>query len=784
MVADRYRVERLLGQGAMGAVFEVTTSDGNRFALKSLFKAGGRIGKGEHARFLREASITGKLTGENIARVHDHGFDPQTGNPFLVMDLLQGEDLEAAIARVGPLEPAIASAIVLQVCRALEGAHAAGIVHRDIKPPNIFLHAVGDSITVKTCDFGIAKLLDYGESLTATGSVLGSPLYMAPEQFRDSKGVDERSDVWSVAMTLYHALAGRPAMAAAQTFPELVMLVTRGDIPPLQSVAPWVESDLAAVVHGALLVDRNARCPSVRQFAMALESASHPPMPIPRAAIAPMDPARRSRITERTVVPTSWADVSPPISSTIEHTDPLIGQTLSGRYRLQRVLGRGGMGAVYQAESSNGESFAVKVIRPDLGEHRGREAIRRFVREAKASQDIDSPYIARIVDAGADEERGLPYLAMELLRGRDLGALIRELGPLEPDTIVPLFVQALAGLSAAHARGVVHRDIKPANIFLHETPSGDVVAKLCDFGVAKQIVQVDESTELTKTGGVLGSPMYMSPEQAQNAKNVDLRSDIWSIGISMYEALTGTKAWEGSTMGELILAICTRTLQPMLEVAPWVRPEIAAAVHRATERDPAKRFASADEMAAALRPLVSRTTVGTGALRGVSPERRRAAIAARSSQQLPYTGDSSGTGQPNSAVSIAQAPARTRGSLVAIVAVTAVLGAAGGAVLFARGSGVPATGPSVPPQAAVLPTTAPTSSEPVMLAPPPESAAPEPPAASSPPVVASSAPAPPVAAAKPVGAGGKTRAAAPKPSASSAPAAPTAPAAPSFKTTW
>jgi eukaryotic-like serine/threonine-protein kinase len=670
LVAERYRIERKLGQGAMGAVFAATAPDGKSVALKMFFRIlGGKELAQERARFFREASVSRNLKSDHIVRVHEHGFDPETGMPFLAMDLLDGEDLESAIARVGPLDPALAVAVALQACSALQLAHRAGVIHRDIKPQNIFLHAMSDTVVAKVCDFGIAKVLDQ-DSLTATGSVLGSPLYMAPEQFANSKDVDERTDLWSLGMTLYHALAGRAAFQDLQSLAKLVVAVTGGDVPPLRSFAPWVPPDLEAAVHGTLISSRSARCASVRELAAVLESAVPRIPPLTKQAFRPMAAEARQPVANERTLPTAWSAVMSQSSVNIED-DPLVGQLLSDRYRLVRVLGRGGMGAVYEATTPNGETFAVKVIRPDLSDRKGKDALRRFVREAKASQGIDSPYVAQIVDAGADEARGVPYLVMELLRGRDLGALIKDLGPLDPESILPAIVQACDGLTAAHARGIVHRDIKPANIFLHETPGGDVVAKVCDFGVAKQIVQVEEGTELTRTGGVLGSPMYMSPEQAQNAKNVDHRSDVWSLGISLYEALTGTKAWEGSTMGELILAICTRELQPLLEVAPWVRPELAAAMHKATQRDPALRFATTAEFRAALAPLCASTVMKVGAIQGVSPERRRTALAARSTSQVSRYLDSNSASTPT-ASSSATVPRSRTGMVVGGVAATVV----------------------------------------------------------------------------------------------------------------
>jgi serine/threonine protein kinase len=673
VVGGKYRLLRVLGRGGMGQVFEAE-HDGKRVALKSLFRIeDGTAGASERARFQREAGATRGLESEHLIQVLDHGFDE--GIPFLVMELLDGEDLESAVKRVGPLDPAVAGAIVAQACRGLAVAHDAGIVHRDIKPANIFLQRKDDgTLVAKVCDFGVAKVVTE-EGLTATGSVLGSPLYMPPEQLRNAKLVDARCDVWSLGMSLYHALAGVAALERVKTFADLVVALSRGDFPAIQDVAPWVPADLARVLHGTILVDPAARCPSMRELHVALTAALPKGMRLTADLVAPLSADRMATLAPKIALPKRWESPSAAAfeSTMMEEEDALLGQTLAGKYALRRVLGRGGMGAVYEAKGTDGKGYAVKVIRPDLGDTKGREATKRFVREARASQGIESPYVAQILDAGSDDARGLPYIAMELLSGHDLGRVIKDVGPLEPEAVIPIFVQACEGLAAAHGRGIVHRDIKPANIFLHEE-GGAVTAKLCDFGVAKQIAQMDEGTELTRTGGVLGSPMYMSPEQATNAKNVDHRSDLWSLGMSLYEALTGHKPWEGTSMGELILAICTREVQPLTELAPWVSPPLAAIVNRALARKPDDRFQSAEDFAAALRPLAKSKTVKADAFRTPSEERRRIAAAARSSPSVARStgGISTVAGQT--------APVdkpKGRGAAFALVAVIAVAGGLG-----------------------------------------------------------------------------------------------------------
>jgi serine/threonine-protein kinase len=311
--------------------------------------------------------------------------------------------------------------------------------------------------------------------------------------------------------------------------------------------------------------------------------------------------------------------------------DPLLATTLAEKYRIVRVLGGGETGTVYEARTTDGKGVALKVVRPDLRTSEGREAAKRFARGAKASHGIESPYVAQTVDAGADEARGVSYVAMELLNGRDLGRAIGELGPLNADAVVPIFIQACEGLAAAHGLGIVHRNIKPANLFLHETAKGTLVAKVCDFDVAKQITLVEEGSSLTAKGGTLGSPMYMSPEQTLSSKNVDHRSDLWSLGVSLYEALTGEKAWKAKGMSELAVAICTREVQPIRELAPWIDPGLAEVVKKALARKPDDRIASAQDFVAALRPYATLKRVTPDALKAGVEERRRMAAEARSS---------------------------------------------------------------------------------------------------------------------------------------------------------
>jgi serine/threonine-protein kinase len=285
-----------------------------------------------------------------------------------------------------------------------------------------------------------------------------------------------------------------------------------------------------------------------------------------------------------------------------------IGTTVDGKYHITRLVGAGAMGSVFEAEhTGTGRRVAVKVISSgDLT--RDEQIVGRFQREARAAGAIDTQYITQVLDTGRDRESGLPYLVMEYLTGEDVQHLLKRLGPISPDLALRIAAQACLGLQKAHEAKVVHRDIKPANLFLARRDAGEIIVKLLDFGIAK--VKMDqaneaEGNELTRTGSMLGSPLYMSPEQARGNKSIDHRADIWSLGVVLYQALAGRTPYQHITaLGQLIIAICSEWPQSVQDFAPWVSPEVTAIVHRALRHNPEERFQSAAEMFAAIRQLL------------------------------------------------------------------------------------------------------------------------------------------------------------------------------------
>jgi serine/threonine-protein kinase len=326
-------------------------------------------------------------------------------------------------------------------------------------------------------------------------------------------------------------------------------------------------------------------------------------------------------------------------------------------YKILHSIGSGGMGSVYAAEREDtGERVAIKFVNsPDTTINEHLKA--RMAREAQAVSRLASPHLVRVFEVGQEHETGLTFLVMELLLGEDLQHLLDRAAPLAPSAALAIVAQACAGLQVAHEAHVIHRDVKPANLHLTRADDGEITVKVLDFGVAK--VKMDEALgagahALTRTGSILGSPLYMSPEQARGAKTIDHRADVWSLGVVLYHALAGRTPFQDvEALGELIMTICQKPAPLVQDFAPWISPGVAAIVHKALRIDPAERFPSAAAMGAEIAKLLpegSRITDAT--LTSVGP-RDKSLVATR----LIVTGPSSlPPSTSNAAVSASSLP--------------------------------------------------------------------------------------------------------------------------------
>jgi serine/threonine-protein kinase len=278
-----------------------------------------------------------------------------------------------------------------------------------------------------------------------------------------------------------------------------------------------------------------------------------------------------------------------------------IGDVLAGKYRVESVLGEGGMGVVVAATHLHlDEKVAIKLLLPDAV--RSPDIVSRFLQEGRAAVKIKSEHVARVIDVGTLES-GAPYLVMEYLAGSDLADVIATGGPVSPDLAMEYVLQASEALAEAHALGIVHRDLKPANLFLTRRADGSPCVKVLDFGISKVTDGANHSK--TKTSAVMGSPAYMSPEQMRSSRDVDGRSDIWALGAILYELLAGAPPFDADTVPQLCLMIMQDPLPPLSRVRLDVPPALEAAIRRCQEKDRENRFQHIGELAAALAPLVT-----------------------------------------------------------------------------------------------------------------------------------------------------------------------------------
>ena len=289
------------------------------------------------------------------------------------------------------------------------------------------------------------------------------------------------------------------------------------------------------------------------------------------------------------------------------------GALVASRYRIERLLARGGMGSVWVARHVQLDTeVAIKVMEPAYAD--SDDARARFEREAKACAQIRSPNVVQVHDYGVENES--PFLVMELLRGEDLGARLRREGRITLAQAAAILTPVCKALRRAHERGIVHRDIKPSNIFL-ALEDGEEIVKVLDFGIAK-VVGPAVSDVTTRSGTLLGSPCYMSPEQIRG-KDLDLRTDIWSLGVVLFEAVTGQRPFHGDSFGDVLMEICFGPLPVASEVAPDLGPEVDLLVERTLARNPAERFQSTGDFAEALALLAQGEAAAPRAARPARP---------------------------------------------------------------------------------------------------------------------------------------------------------------------
>jgi eukaryotic-like serine/threonine-protein kinase len=389
------------------------------------------------------------------------------------------------------------------------------------------------------------------------------------------------------------------------------------------------------------------------------------------------------------------------------------GAVLAGKFKLELKLGQGGMGAVWRAEHVQLRSpVAIKLIDELIAQNP--EALARFMREAQSAAALRSPHVVQILDYGAD--RGVPYIAMELLEGESLADRLDRVGRLGPAEVARIMTEVARAIGKAHELSIVHRDLKPDNIFLVKNDEIEVT-KVLDFGIAKatQGLGVALASE-TRTGAILGTPHYMSPEQAEGTKLVDHRTDLWALGVIAFECLVGRRPFDSDALGSLLLAICTRPI-PVPSACGLELPGFDAWFAKACARELPERFQSARELAAELRRVIS-GAVGTD-MTFADESRGPGAFAKTAAMNTPFV-----TVPPTAGVPSGRLLAEPRRSVAgwALGGVVALVLAGIAAFVLRRPSAEPGVQPSapaaaeeaatlpVPPEPRVVPTAAPIAS--------------------------------------------------------------------------
>jgi len=308
---------------------------------------------------------------------------------------------------------------------------------------------------------------------------------------------------------------------------------------------------------------------------------------------------------------------------------------VAGKYRFVRRLGAGGMGVVYEAEHTRMQQrVAIKMLLPEVLDQP--DIVSRFQREARAAGKLKSENTARVIDVDVTDD-GMPYMVMEFLEGADLGEILERREVLPVGEAVDFVLQTCNAMAEAHAKGVIHRDLKPSNLFI--TGDGAVPRlKVLDFGISK--LENDNEARVTSTQTAIGTPLYMSPEQIRSAKHVDARTDIWSLGVILYELLAGRTPWEGSTTAAAA-AICLDPPPSLTQLRPEVPQDLERAIFGALQKTATDRFQTVQELAAAIAPFGSGNVATIAAPRTIVPSDHSSRSRIESARTLPVgPGDS------------------------------------------------------------------------------------------------------------------------------------------------
>jgi eukaryotic-like serine/threonine-protein kinase len=593
-LGGKFEVLEPIGRGGMGAVYRVRHRKLDHVRAVKVLPAGATPEAVERLR--REAAIATGLAHPSIVTIYDLEELPD-GGLAIVMENLEGADLGRHLRNSGPLAAAEVVRIFAGAVDALDRMHAAGVIHRDLKPGNLFVCRDG---ALKILDFGISRVLDDDSALTRTGQSLGTPAFMAPEQLEGST-LSPQADVYALGAVLYLCLCGqRPHAGATQA--ELIANVLLHEPPRADAVRPSLPAGIGDVLQRALAKDPGQRFATAGELLDALRPAAALDTGGGTLTMDPVDrpaPAGSAAATSATTAATPLTTLAP--------------GTVVDRYEVESVLGRGGMAVVYRVRHRHLDSrHALKVLQLPA---RAIEA--RLLQEGRVQSALKHPNVVAVTDL--IDVAGSPGLIMEYVDGPALSALL-DAGPLTLAVARQLSRPVLQGIAAAHRHGLIHRDLKPANVLL-DTATGEVVPKITDFGLAK-LLDLDggRSPLETRSGAPMGTPAFMAPEQIRDASTVDERADVFAAGAMLYELLGSQRAFQGRDTMEVFTAVTLGRVTPLRELRPTIPAPLVAVVHRALATDPEQRYPDGDALMQAWDAAVAEAGPGAWTVDAEEPD--------------------------------------------------------------------------------------------------------------------------------------------------------------------